>query len=138
MTVVNQPYLLGWQGDRLLVQTYEPLEDDKRDWSDVPKALRQKAKKPKTPLWKKIAEHDESIDWEQVRAAAAEPRGIAFSVGPGPGRDLAATIAQAPTRQERHPDRRDLERRRRSVRRRPAVREAGRRRRQQGEHRSLS
>jgi L,D-transpeptidase ErfK/SrfK len=96
VTVVNQPYLLGWHGDRLLVQTYEPLVDDKSDWSDVPKTLRQKARKPKTPLWKKIAEHDESIDWEQVRAAAADPRGIAFPVGPGTGRDLAATIAAAP------------------------------------------
>ena len=96
VTVVNQPYLLGWHGDRLLVQTYEPLEDDKRDWSDVPKALRQKAKKTKSPLWKKIAEHDATIDWEAVRAAAAEPQGIAFSVGPGAGRDIAATIAQAP------------------------------------------
>ena len=96
VTAVNQPYLLGWHGDRLLVQTYESLEDDKRDWSDVPKALRQKAKKSKAPLWKKIAEHDQSIDWEQVRAAAADPRGIAFPVGPGASRDLAATIAQAP------------------------------------------
>jgi len=96
VTVVNQPYLLGWHGNRLLVQTYEPLEDDKRDWSDVPKVLRQKAKKPKTPLWKKVAEHEDSIDWEQIRAAAAEPSGIALSVGPGAGRDLAATVAQAP------------------------------------------
>ena len=96
VTVVNQPYLVGWHGDRLLVQTYESLEDDKRDWTDVPKALRQKAKKSKAPLWKKIAEHDESIDWEQIRAAAADPRGVAFVVGPGPGSDLAAMIAQAP------------------------------------------
>jgi L,D-transpeptidase ErfK/SrfK len=96
VTVVNQPYLLGWHGDRLLVQTYEPFEDDKRDWSDVPKTLRQKARKPKSPLWKKVAEHDKTIDWEAVRAAAAEPRGIAFSVGPGVGRDIAATIGQAP------------------------------------------
>ena len=96
VTVVNQPVLLGWQGDRLLVQAYEPLVDDKRDWSDVSKALRQKAKKPKSPLWKKVAENEDAIDWEAVAAAAAEPRGIAFAVGPGPGRDLAATVAAAP------------------------------------------
>jgi L,D-transpeptidase ErfK/SrfK len=96
VTVVNQPFLLGWRGDRLYVQAYEPLVDDKRDWSDVPKALRQKLKKPKSALWKRVAEHDGQVDWEAVRAAAAEPRGIAFSVGPGPGRDLAATVAQAP------------------------------------------
>ena len=96
VTVVNQPVLLGWQGDRLLVQTYEPLEDDKRDWTDVPKAMRQKLKKPKAPLWKKVAEHDESIDWEAISAAAAKPRGIAFSVGPGTSGDITTTIAAAP------------------------------------------
>jgi L,D-transpeptidase ErfK/SrfK len=96
VTVVNQPVLLGWRGSTLLVQAYEPLVDDKRDWSDVPKTMRAKLRKPKSPLWKKVAEHDKAIDWEAVRAAAAEPRGIAFLVGPGTGRDLAATIAQAP------------------------------------------
>ena len=96
VTVVNQPVLFGWRGDRLLVQTYEPLVDDKRDWTDVPKALQQKARKAKSPLWKRVAEHAETIDWEAVSAAAAEPRGIAFPVGPGPGRDLAATVAAAP------------------------------------------
>jgi hypothetical protein len=65
-------------------------------WSDVPKVLRKNFKKPKTPLWKKVAEHDEAIDWEAVSAAAAEPRGIAYSVGPGPGRDFGETVAAAP------------------------------------------
>ena len=96
VTVVNQPVLLGWHGDRLLVQAYQPLEDDKRDWSDVTRALRQKMKKPKSPLWKKVALHDEAIDWEAVRAAAAEPRGIAHAVGPGPRRDLGPMIEEAP------------------------------------------
>ncbi len=96
VTVVNQPVLLGWHGDRLMVQAYEPLVDDKRDWSDVPKALRANLKKPRAPLWKKVAEHDEAIDWDAVAAAAKEPSGIAFSVGPGPGRDLAGTVAAAP------------------------------------------
>jgi L,D-transpeptidase ErfK/SrfK len=96
VTVVNQPVLLGWHGDRLLVQAYQPLEDDKRDWSDVTRALRQKMKKPKSPLWKKVALHDEAIDWEAVRAAVAEPRGIAHAVGPGPRRDLGPMIEEAP------------------------------------------
>jgi len=96
VTVVNQPVLLGWSGDRLMVQAYEPLVDDKRDWSDVTKALKQQAKKSKSPLWKKVVEHDKAIDWAAVDAAAAEPRGVAFSIGPGPGRDLAAMVAGAP------------------------------------------
>ena len=96
VTVVNQPVLLGWHGDRLMVQAYEPLVDDKRDWADVPKTLRKNLKKPKSALWKKVADHDEAIDWEAVAAAAKEPSGIALAVGPGDGRDLAATIASAP------------------------------------------
>jgi L,D-transpeptidase ErfK/SrfK len=96
VTVVNQPYLLGWHGDRLLLQAFEPLVDDKRDWSDVPKSLRQKAKKPGTPHWKKVAQHADAIDWELIRHAAAEPRGIAIEVGPGAAQDLAALVANAP------------------------------------------
>jgi len=96
VTVVNQPYLLGWDGDRLMLQAYEPLVDDERDWSDVPKALRQKTRKPATPMWKKVAEHAAAIDWERIRAAAAEPRGIAVAAGPGPAVELAAAVAEAP------------------------------------------
>jgi L,D-transpeptidase ErfK/SrfK len=98
VTVVNQPYLLGWRGDELLVQAYEPLVDDKRDWTDVPKELKQKMRKPKQPLWKKVAEHADAIDWEAVSRAAAEPRGIAYAIGPGPGenRGLEAIVAAAP------------------------------------------
>ena len=98
VTVVNQPYLIGWRGDELLLQAYEPLVDDTRDWTDVPKALKQKMRKPKQPLWKKAAEHADAIDWEAVSRAAAEPRGIAYAIGPGPGanRELAAIVAAAP------------------------------------------
>ncbi len=98
VTVVNQPYLIGWRGDELLLQAYEPLVDDTRDWTDVPKALKQKMRKPKQPLWKKVAEHADAIDWEAVSRAAAEPRGIAYAIGPGPGenRGLEAIVAGAP------------------------------------------
>jgi L,D-transpeptidase ErfK/SrfK len=95
VTVVNQPILLGWRGDELLVQTYEPHEDDKRDWSDVEKTIRQKTKKAKSALWKRVAENAESIDWELVRASAADPRGIALPVGPGAKGRLDATVAHA-------------------------------------------
>jgi L,D-transpeptidase ErfK/SrfK len=96
VTVVNQPYLLGWHGDRLLLQAFEPLVDDKRDWTDVPKSLRQKTKKPAMPQWKKVAQHADAIDWELIRQAASEPRGIAIEVGPGTVQDLAALVANAP------------------------------------------
>lgn len=31
--IVNQPYLLGWQGDELLMEAHLPLAEDERDWS---------------------------------------------------------------------------------------------------------
>jgi len=62
----------------------------------VPKMMHAQLKKPKSPLWKKIAEQDKAIDWAAVQAAAAEPRGIAFPVGPGATGELAQAIAQAP------------------------------------------
>lgn len=96
VTVVNQPYLLGWRGDQLLTQAYEPHEDDKRDWSDVPKALRKNAVKPRVTLWKRVAAQTDSIDWEAIRQAAAKPRGIALPVGPGHVANLNALLAQAP------------------------------------------
>jgi L,D-transpeptidase ErfK/SrfK len=96
VTVVNQPYLLGWRSGTLYAQAFEPLEDDKSDWSDVPKALQKKAAKPKATLWKKVAAARDAIDWELIRAAAEKPRGVAFTAGPGEARDPEAMIAQAP------------------------------------------
>ena len=96
VTVVNQPYLLGWRGEQLLTQAYAPQEDDKRDWSDVPKTLRKNAIKPRVTLWKRVAAQTGSIDWEAVRQAAAKPRGIALPVGPGPAQSLEILLAQAP------------------------------------------
>ena len=96
VTTVNQPYLLGWRGQELLLQAYEPQDDDKRDWSDVPKALRQKAAKPGAARWKKVAAHLDSIDWEAIRQVALKPRGIATPVAPASHPGLEARIAQAP------------------------------------------
>ncbi|MDH4260298.1 MAG: L,D-transpeptidase family protein [Gammaproteobacteria bacterium] len=96
VTVVNQPYLLGWRGEQLLIQAYQPHEDDTRDWSDVPKALRRNAAKPRSTLWKRVAAQSGSMDWEAIGQAAARPRGIALPVGPGPVPSLDAVLAQAP------------------------------------------
>lgn len=96
VTVVNQPYLLGRRGEQLIVQAYGPHDDDTRDWSDVPKVLRQRAAKPRTALWKRIAAQVDAIDWQAIRMAAAKPRGIALVVGPGAADTLDAALARAP------------------------------------------
>jgi L,D-transpeptidase ErfK/SrfK len=93
--VVNQPYLVGWQGERLYVQAYGPLEDDKRDWEHGPKSLLKKSAKSKSPLWQKIRAHDADIDWDEARAQSAKPLGVPVPVMKGDGVALDHVLAQA-------------------------------------------
>ncbi len=48
VTVVNQPFLVGWRGDTLMMQTYPVLEDDKRKHRPEQhiKRVRKKAPQP--------------------------------------------------------------------------------------------
>ncbi|HXQ64152.1 MAG TPA: L,D-transpeptidase family protein [Steroidobacteraceae bacterium] len=91
--VVNQPYLLGWQGEELYVEAYGALEDDKRDWQHGPKSLLKKA--GKTPLWKRIRAHDADIDWERARQLSESPRGVPVSVMKRNSDSLEAAVADA-------------------------------------------
>jgi L,D-transpeptidase ErfK/SrfK len=34
VSIVNTPYLLGWDDDDLLLEAYPPLDEDERDWSE--------------------------------------------------------------------------------------------------------
>jgi L,D-transpeptidase ErfK/SrfK len=92
--VVNQPYLLGWDGDRLYVQAYGALEDDKRDWQHGPQSLLKKSAKQKTPLWQKVRAHDAEIDWEQARAQSVKPRGVPVPVMKADGVSVDQVLAQ--------------------------------------------
>ncbi len=94
--IVNQPYLLGWQGERLHVQAYGALEDDKRDWEHGPKSLLRRAAKSKSPLWQKIRAHDADIDWELARAQSERPRGIPVPVMKAAPGSADAVVASAP------------------------------------------
>jgi L,D-transpeptidase ErfK/SrfK len=96
VTVVNQPYLLGWSGDVLLVQAYGPLEDDPRNWEHGPASLRKKGAKSKSPLWKKIVAADQSINWDAARTVSASPTGVPIPVSKGHEAQLAAVVAAAP------------------------------------------
>ena len=97
VTVVNQPYLLGWQGDVLYVQAYGPLEDDERNWEHGPASLRKKGAGSKSALWKRIVAEDARINWELAREVSGEPTGIPFAVTLGQERPLQALLAAAPT-----------------------------------------
>lgn len=95
LRVVNQPYLLGWSGDVLYVQAYGPLEDDKRNWKHGPRSLREKAAKSQSPLWKRIAERDASIDWDRAWLVSQKPLGVAVPVTRGHVSDAAGVLATA-------------------------------------------
>jgi L,D-transpeptidase ErfK/SrfK len=96
VTVVNQPYLLGWKGDVLYVQAYGPLDDDERNWEHGPASLRKKGAKSKSMLWKRIVAADASIDWEHARELAEKPSGIPLAVSRGHEGALQAVVAAAP------------------------------------------
>ena len=91
--VVNQPYLLGWHGETLLVQAYGPLEDDRRGWQHGPASLLRKS--GRTPVWQRIASHDQQIDWERARSLADAPRGIPVSVMKQDSDTIANAVATA-------------------------------------------
>jgi len=78
VTVVNQPYLFGWRDGTLYLQAYAVMEDDSRDWSKNRKQLLAKLLNPK--LQKKIAEHDNEIDWQRVGDLAHAPRAVPVPV----------------------------------------------------------
>ncbi len=95
VTVVNQPYVLGWHGDVLHVQAYEPLEDDERDWEHGPKSLRKKGIKNKSPVWQRIAAVEDRIDWERALQVSKDHTGIPMPVSRGAGIELPELLAAA-------------------------------------------
>lgn len=96
VTVVNQPYLLGWSRDVLLVQAYGPLEDDERNWEHGPASLRKKGAKSRSPLWKRIVAADQSINWDAARTVSASPTGLPIPVSKGHEAQPSAVVAAAP------------------------------------------
>lgn len=93
VTVVNQPFVLGWEDGRLHAQGYEVLEDDKRDWRHAPRALRKRAN-ANSPLWKRIRVRDAEVDWEGAHQVALKPLGIPVAVMKAP--TLASMAAPPP------------------------------------------
>ena len=93
--VVNQPYVLGWQGDRLVLQAYGPLSDDKRDWEHGPRQLLAKAKGVNTPLWQKIRAHTADVDWDAARELGHTTRGVPESIMRNSAQSQDAVVASA-------------------------------------------
>jgi L,D-transpeptidase ErfK/SrfK len=92
VTVVNQPYLFGSRDGTLYLQAYAVMEDDSRDWSKNRKRLLAKLLSPK--LQKRIADHDNEIDWQRVGDLAHAPRAVPVPITGAEG-DVDAVIANA-------------------------------------------
>ncbi len=78
VTVVNQPFVFGWQDDALYVQAFPVLEDDEREHPTAAEALLNAA--ISDAMWQQVKEHNAVIDLELVNEIVANPRGIAIPV----------------------------------------------------------
>ncbi len=96
VTVVNQPVLVGRRGNVILAQTYRPLEDDERDWTDVEKTFRKKMAKLKSARWKQIETAGAKLDWPLIQKAAQLPRGVAVVALQGSAQSPEVVVAAAP------------------------------------------
>lgn len=78
VTVVNQPFVFGWQDDALYIQAFPVLEDDEREHPSAAEALLNAA--ISDDMWQQLKEHDAVVDLELVEQLVANPRGIAVPV----------------------------------------------------------
>jgi L,D-transpeptidase ErfK/SrfK len=78
VTVVNQPFVFGWQDDALYVQAFPVMEDDEREHPEPAETLLNAA--ISNEMWHEIKEHNAVVDLELVNQLVAEPRGIATPV----------------------------------------------------------
>jgi L,D-transpeptidase ErfK/SrfK len=92
VTVVNQPFVFGWQNDALYVQAFPVLEDDEREHPAAAEALLNAAISDE--MWQQVKEHGAAVDLELVNQLVAQPRGIAVPVSK-PGLTLDAHIFAA-------------------------------------------
>jgi L,D-transpeptidase ErfK/SrfK len=70
--IVNQPFLAGWLGGTLYLETHPPLADDKRNKQRILRTvLRAGAAK---------AEDQPAIDWEKAKRLVDKPRGLPVPV----------------------------------------------------------
>lgn len=76
--VVNQPLLMGWQGDALYVQSLPALEDDTRTHPKDAGVVLNAAISDR--LWQKARAHSAAVDVDVVGKVLAQQRGIATPV----------------------------------------------------------
>jgi L,D-transpeptidase ErfK/SrfK len=92
VTVINEPYVFGWQDDQLYLQAFDVLEDDARDWKKAQKKLVSKSLG--ADIQKELKKRKEEMNWDLVAAAAHTPRGIPVSIS-GSGESVEQLVASA-------------------------------------------
>ncbi|HTQ36554.1 MAG TPA: L,D-transpeptidase family protein [Steroidobacteraceae bacterium] len=101
VTVVNQPFVFGWHQQRLYLQAYDVLEDDKRDWGKSrPKLL---SKTLSQGIQQRLDARQQGIDWQRVAQIARAPLGLVLAVTQATDSE-AAVIAAAPRVENRVPE----------------------------------
>ncbi|MEN9526532.1 MAG: hypothetical protein RLY56_483 [Pseudomonadota bacterium] len=81
VTVVNQPFVFGWHQGQLMLQAFDVLEDDPRNWKTARQKLLTRALAAR--LEKRLKAQGDSIDWTAVSRVSHEPRGVPLAVSRG-------------------------------------------------------
>jgi L,D-transpeptidase ErfK/SrfK len=92
VTVINEPFVFGWQSDQLYLQAFDVLEDDTRDWKKAQKKLVSKSLG--ADIQKELKKRKEEMNWDLVATAAHSPRGIPVSISGG-GDTIEQLVASA-------------------------------------------
>ena len=90
--VINEPFVFGWQDDKLYLQAFDVLEDDARDWKKAQKKLVSKSLG--ADIQKELKKRKEEMNWDLVATAAHSPRGIPVSISNG-GESVEQLVASA-------------------------------------------
>ena len=92
VTVVNEPFVFGFQNDRLYLQAFDVLEDDTRDWQKAQKKLVSKS--IGADIQKELKKRNEQVSWDLVATVGHDPRGIPLVISEG-GESLEQAVAAA-------------------------------------------
>ena len=92
VTVINEPFVFGWQNNQLYLQAFDVLEDDTRDWQKAQKKLVSKSLG--ADIQKELKKRKEEMNWDLVATVAHSPRGIPVSISAG-GENIEMLVASA-------------------------------------------
>ncbi len=90
--VINEPFMFGWQNDKLYLQAFDVLEDDTRDWQKAQKKLVSRSLG--ADIRRELKKRGEEMNWDLVAAVAHDPRGIPVSIS-GTGDTVEHLVASA-------------------------------------------